>query len=169
MLYLRGGAYSCYSPIAESSKPVYIQLSESYSELRANLLQSRRKNPDLYRDDSFHVAWSRPECSPYLTALPSGAVRLTERGYGDHFISEDNGYEPHTDAHKYYAYPLGALTAVAVDAPLTLAGNALLLGAGAVMTVTAGPVVLIYEACTQNTPETTPESTTLPPNSPTAR
>lgn len=168
MLCLRGGSYSCYTPIAERSKPVYIRLISSYSEHKSELQKNRQKNPECYRDDVFHVWWSTPECSPYLTSLPAGAIRLKERGEYDHYISESNGYKPHTDAHKYYAYPLGGITAVAVDAPLTLAGNALLLAAGAVMAVTTGPVVLIYDACTQNAAETTPtpKSTTPPPNSP---
>lgn len=58
-----------------------------------------------------------------------------------------------TDAHKYYAYPLGVLTAVAVDAPLTLAANAVALGAcavGAVIVTPCAGVYDIYEACTQN-------------------
>ncbi len=166
MLYLRGGAYSCYTPIAERSKPVYIQLNNSYSELRADLLQCRREYPDLYRDNTFHVWWWRPEISPCLTSLPAGAVRLPERGKGNHYIDE---YEDksHTDAHKYYAYPLGAITAVAVDAPLTLAGNALLLG-GAVVALPFGSIYALYDFCAQNAPEekATTEPTPQPRSSP---
>lgn len=44
-----------------------------------------------------------------------------------------------TDAHKYYAYPLGVLTAVAVDAPLTVAMN--------IPLVCAGVFILPYELC----------------------
>ncbi len=161
VLNLRGGAYSCYTPIAESSKPVYIQLNDSYSELRADLLQNRRKYPDLYRDDTFHVWWRRPELSPCQTSLPAGAVRLPERGKGSHIIGEYEGYEPHTDAHKYYAYPLGAITAVAVDAPLTIAGNALLLGGAAVVLPLSG-IYALYDFCTQNAPETTTPSHNKP-------
>ena len=84
--------------------------------------------------------------------MPAGAVHLSEKGKGSHIIGEYEGYKPHTDAHKYYAYPLGAITAVAVDAPLTLAGNALLLG-GAVVVLPFGGIYAIYDFCTQNAPE----------------
>ncbi len=161
LLCVRGGAYSCYTPVLKDSKPVYIQLNESYSELRADLLQSRRENPSLYRADTFHIYWWRPERTPYLTSLPSGAVRLEVRGHGDHSISESNGYESHTDAHKYYAYPLGAIMAVAVDAPLTIAGNALLVG-GAVVGLPFIGIINCYESQTQNAPETTTPSQSRP-------
>ena len=158
LLNIRGGAYSCYTPVPEDSKPVYIQLNESYSELKADLQQSRRKFPDLYRNDFFHANWWNPALSPYLTALPAGAVHLSEKGRGSHIIGEYEGYKPHTDEHKYYAYPLGAITAVAVDAPLTLAGNALLLG-GAVVVLPFGGIYAIYDFCTQNAPEPPPQCT----------
>ncbi len=158
---LRGGAYSCYTPIPESSKPVYVEVRMSYSDLKEDLQQSRRKFPNLYQDDAFHVWWGTPSSSPYLTTLPASAVRLKERGYGDHYITESEGYEPHTDAHKYYAYPLGAITAVAVDAPLTIAGNALLLGGAAVVLPLSG-IYALYDFCTQNAPETTTPSQNKP-------
>ena len=167
MLCLRGGAYSCYSPILKDSKPVYIATRMSYSELKEDLQQSRRKFPELYQEDAFHVWWGTPASSPYLTTLPASASRLKERGYGDHYISESEGYKPHTDAHKYYAYPLGAIMAVGVDAPLTIAGNALLVG-GAVVALPFSAIYELYDYCTQNAPETvvTPESTPQPQNSP---
>lgn len=37
-----------------------------------------------------------------------------------------------TDVHQYYAYLLGALTAVAVDAPLCIAGTAATIAIGVV-------------------------------------
>ena len=167
MLCLRGGSYSCYTPIPEKSKAVYVQLSESYPKLRAEMQQNRRKYPELYQDDSFHVSWWRPELSPYQLSLPAGAVRLTERGEGDHIIGEYKGYKPHTDAHKYYAYPLGALVAVAVDAPLTIAGNTLLVG-GAVVVVPFSCLYELYKLCTQNAPsaEPTAQPATQPQNTP---
>ena len=158
LLGVRGGADSCYTPVQKDSKPVYIRLSDSYSELRAGLLESRREYPELYRDDTFHVCWwGTPKSSPYLTSLPSGAVRLDVRGHGDHCISESNGYESHTDAHKYYAYPLGAIIAVAVDAPLTIAGNALLVG-GAVVGLPFIGIINCYESQTQNAQSATTPS-----------
>ena len=161
LLCVRGGAYSCYTPIPESSKPVYVEVRMSYSDLKEDLQQSRRKFPNLYHDDAFHVWWGTPSSSPYLTTLPASAVRLKERGYGDHYITESEGYEPHTDAHKYYAYPLGAITAVAIDAPLTLAGNALLLG-GAVVGLPFMGIINCYESQTQNAPEATTSSHNKP-------
>ncbi len=168
MLYMRGGGYSHYTPVTNSGKPIYIQISQSFSELRADLQQNRRENPERHQDNAVSVSWRYPGSSPYLSSLPAGAVHLTERGNGAHYI-EGYGYESqsHTDAHKYYAYPLGAIMAVAVDAPLTIAGNALLVG-GAVVALPFSAIYELYDYCTQNAPETvaTPESTPQPQNSP---
>lgn len=150
--FVRGGAAPCFTPVSGRSKPVYIQLSDSYTTLRANLLKYRCVQPNIYRDDAFFISWYAPRYSPHLTELPAHAVRLNERGYNIERNNLLRGYEPHTDAHKYYAYPLGVMTAVAVDMPLSLAGNALLLGFGAVSAVTVAPIVLIYDACTQPSP-----------------
>ena len=167
MLYMRGGGHSHYTPVTNSGKPIYIQISQSYSELRADLQQNRRENPERYRDNAVSVRWSYPGSSPYLSSLPAGAVHLTERGNGTHYISEGEGYESHTDAHKYYAYPLGAIMAVAVDAPLTIAGNALLVG-GAVVGLPFIGIIDCYESQTQNAPtaETTAESIAHPQETP---
>lgn len=53
---------------------------------------------------------------------------------------------PRIDAHKYYAYPLGALTAVAVDAPLSVAGTAATVVAG-VVALPIGLTCRLIEAC----------------------
>ena len=161
MLYIRGGGYSHYTPVTNRGKPIYIQINQSYSELRADLQQNRRENPERYRDNAVSVRWRYPGISPYLASLPAGAVHLTERGNGAHYISEGEGYESHTDAHKYYAYPLGAIMAVAVDAPLTIAGNALLVG-GAVVALPFSAIYELYDYCTQNAPETTTPSQSRP-------
>ena len=52
-----------------------------------------------------------------------------------------------TDAHKYYAYPLGALTAVAVDAPLSIAGTAATVAIG-VVSLPIGLTYRLVESCT---------------------
>ena len=161
MLCIRGGGYSHYTPVTNSGKPIYIQINQSYSELRADLQQNRRENPERQQDNAVSVSWRYPGSSPYLSSLPAGAVHLTERGNGAHYISEVEGYESHTDAHKYYAYPLGAITAVAVDAPLTIAGNALLLG-GATVVLPLSGIYALYDFCTQNAPETTTPSHNKP-------
>ena len=57
-----------------------------------------------------------------------------------------------TDAHKYYAYPLGALLAAGVDAPLTVVGSA----AVTVAATVGVPFTALYLLCTQ---EETPSAT----------
>ena len=57
-----------------------------------------------------------------------------------------------TDAHKYYAYPLGAITAVAVDAPLSIAGTAATVAIGAV-SLPIGLTYRLIESCTSQDTE----------------
>ncbi len=162
---LRGGATACFHPIREQSRPVYIKVTDTYTELRQRLEEGRmmprmkRENEQSARpsEEVFLVSWFSPESTPCLTQLPAGAVRLTERGWAAHSnIGRWSANTAHTDAHKYYAYPLGALIAVGVDVPLSLAGNALLLGGavgGAVVALPCAGVYAIYESCTQKAPE----------------
>lgn len=162
---LRGGATTCYNPIREQSRPVYIKVTDTYTELRQGLqeghAETRMKMENGHREqpsgEVFLVSWFSPESNPCLTQLPAGAVRLTERGWAAHSnIGQWSANTAHTDAHKYYAYPLGTLIAVGVDVPLSLAGNALLLGGavgGAVVALPCAGVYAIYESCTQKTPE----------------
>lgn len=59
---------------------------------------------------------------------------------------------PRIDAHAWYAYPAGAVLAVGIDAPLTIAGNVLLAGAAVVSLPIAG-VVALYQWATKDNPE----------------
>ncbi|MBR3927077.1 MAG: hypothetical protein IKJ58_09965 [Akkermansia sp.] len=162
---LRGGATVCFNPIREQSRPVYIKVNSTYTELRQTLeeghAETRMKMENGHSvqpsGEVFLVSWFSPESNPCLTQLPAGAIRLTERGWAAHSnIGRWSANTAHTDAHKYYAYPLGALIAVGVDVPLSLAGNALLLGGavgGAVVALPSAGVYAIYESCTQKAPE----------------
>ena len=64
----------------------------------------------------------------------------------------NNRMHPRTDAHKYYAYPLGALTAVAVDAPLSIAGTAATVAIG-VVSLPIGLTYRLVESCTSQDTE----------------
>jgi hypothetical protein len=150
-LHGSGAAYPYYAPIKESATPIYYRLSS------ADAARVRR----AHAADSEYVQielWSG-----LATSLPSAARPLKVKGTTTLSYPIINGESlersriddtPYTtDAHKYYAYPLGVLTAVAVDAPITLATNAVALGAcavGAVIVTPCAGVYAIYEACTQN-------------------
>lgn len=154
---LRGGATVCFNPIREQSRPVYIKVTDTYTELQGGHAETRMKMENGHSvqpsGEVFLVSWFSPESNPCLSQLPAGAVRLTERGWAAHSnIGRWSANTAHTDAHKYYAYPLGTLIAVGVDVPLSLAGNALLLG-GAVVALPCAGVYAIYESCTQKAPE----------------
>ena len=157
--FTHGGAGSCFNPIEEQGRPVYIRVRDGYTKLRKDATTIYASSSGKNTGNVLHVHWYAPPHSSHLTELPAGAVRLTEHGSTGSGIEVSDGYKPHTDAHKYYAYPLGALIAVGVDAPLTIAGNALLLG-GLAATIPCAGIFAVYEACTQNAAdaEPTPES-----------
>lgn len=171
VLVVRGGAAPCFTPIEEQGKPVYIKVRDGYTQLRKTAAFLHSSDSDKNNGDVLYVSWSAPRYSSHLTELPAKAVRLSERGSSVSDIDVMSGYEPHTDAHKYYAYPLGGLIAVGVDVPLSLAGNALLLGGavvGATVALPCGGIYTLYEYCTQDAPEEPPtsEATPQPQNTP---
>ena len=157
--FTHGGVGPCFNPIEEQGRPVYIRVRDGYTKLRKDATSLYASSSGKNAGNVLYVHWYAPPYSSHLTELPAGAVRLTEHGSTGTGIEESDGYKPHTDAHKYYAYPLGALIAVGVDAPLTLAGNALLLG-GLAATIPCAGIFAVYEACTQNAAdaEPTPEA-----------
>ncbi len=162
-LHGAGAGYAYYAPIKESSTPIYYRLSS------ADTAKVRKAHATGI--EYVHI---EPQ-SALAASLPAAARPLKVKGKTSVSYPMINGESlaraciddiPYTtDAHKYYAYPLGVLTAVAVDAPLTLAANAVALAGFAVGAVVVSPcagVYAIYESCTQNAPdaETSPESTT---------
>lgn len=168
-LFVHGGAGPCFKPIKEQGSPVYIQVSGSYAKLRERAAFLHASDSGDKADEVLYVHWNSATYWPCLTELPAGAVRLSERGHGSNDIGWRYGDVAHTDAHQYYAYPLGALIALGVDVPLSLAGNVLLLG-GAVVAIPCAGVYAAYEVCTQNAPdaESCPESTLQPSPVPSA-
>ena len=159
--FTHGGAGPCFNPIEEQGRPVYIRVRDGYTKLRKDATSIYASSSGKNAGNVLYVHWYAPPYSFHLTELPAGAVRLTEHGSTGSGIEESDGYTPPTDAHTYYAYPLGAITAVAVDAPLTLAGNALLLG-GAVVGLPFIGIINCYESQTQNAPETSTPSQSRP-------
>lgn len=146
ILISHGGAGRCFNPIKEKGQPVYIRVSGSYSDLRKKLEKNRQTKPD---ENKIYVSWNSAEEWPCLTKLPADAVRLSERGRGYNDIGWWRGDKARNDSHQYYAYPLGALIAVTVDLPLSIAGNTLLIGSLAATIPCAG-VHAVYLSCTQN-------------------
>ena len=168
-LHGSGAGYAYYVPIKESATPIYYRLSSADA---ARVRRARAAGSE----------YVQIELWPSLaTSLPSAARPLKVKGTTTLSYPIINGESlerariddiPYTtDAHKYYAYPLGVLTAVAVDAPITLATNAVALGVGAVGAAVAlpcGGIYALYESCTQNAPdaESAPESATPSQSSP---
>ena len=156
------GGYASFEPSNDDTTPIYYRLD-------ADEAREVRK-AEVAGKQSVHIfPWFGE-----LTTLPAHAKALTVKGEtsekmkidGHPAYDEDVPYT--TDAHKYYAYPLGVLTAVAVDAPLTLATNAVSLvccAAGAAIGLPYAGVHAIYESCTQNAPdaEPSPESGNIMP------
>ena len=150
-------AYAYYAPIEESATPVYYRLNSADAAKVRKVQENGTECVSI-------------ELQPNLAAaLPAAARPLKVKGQTSVSYPMMNGESLEracindipftTDAHKYYAYPLGVLTAVAVDAPLTLATNAVVLGCGAIWAVVCLPcagVYAIYESCTQNAPDAEP-------------
>lgn len=139
---LHGGAGLCFQPIKEQGRPVYFRVYEFASgedKLAERIAKARKEGGKPW------VGTYTPGPQTYMTELPPHAVAV-EDVVGCMFPiinSWDASAPPRTDAHAWYAYPVGALLAVAVDAPLTLAGNAAFAAFGAV----AAPVGATVYAC----------------------
>ena len=97
--------------------------------------------------------WEKTD-SPWLDTLPDNARPFRS---SDTILSSYNGYMAgavdaeetrpmRTTAKALYYYPLAAVTFTAVDVPLTLAGNTVLLCGGAVFLAAAGCESLAYGA-----------------------
>ena len=168
-LHGSGAGYAYYAPIKESASPIYYRLSPADA---AKVRKAHAGGTECVQIEL------RPG---QVVPLPSAARPLKVKGTTTLSYPIINGESleraciddiPYTtDAHKYYAYPLGVLTAVAVDAPITLATNAVALGVGAVGAAVAlpcGGIFALYESCTQNAPdaEFAPESATPSHSSP---
>lgn len=140
-----GGARLRFTPAVADGEPVYICVKESWSELQRRCAEGA---------GTLSVSWHAPGYSSHITQLPSGAVPV--RMANVRAVSEIDaaaGYDVGvTDAHKYYAYPLGALLVAGVDAPLTVVGSA----AVTVAATVGVPFTALYLLCTQ---EETPSAT----------
>ena len=148
MMPVRNGM-ATYWPDDDNLQEVYLPLSDKST---AEVLHAADNNIRCVT----HVDISEDE-SGDLSALPESAQKLTvivvlTQGAAPDRRMKGGHWKPHTDVHKYYAYPLGILTAVAVDAPLTIAGNC----AVAASCVVALPFVATYkliESCTSQATE----------------
>ena len=152
VLCMEPGAAS-FSPIEGKVKPFYVRLNAfSCAEV---LNASARDNATV---DTISL---EPHFPP-LSQLPESAAPLAVRvirASTASATSDMEGYEKlsdsaRTDAHKYYAYPLGGLMAVAVDAPLSLAMTV----TGVTTAVVVMPIAAVWRWCSSNE--------TMPTNAP---
>ena len=140
---LRGTGMATFCPDEEKLETVYLPLTEQSA---ADVQNSLDKGAPYVT----HVE-IRIDSGGDLKQLPESGRLLPVKAFLSLGVTADRTLKnhrmhPRTDAHKYYAYPLGALTAVAVDAPLSIAGTAATVAAG----VAALPIGLTYrliEAC----------------------
>lgn len=146
------GGYASFAPTNDDTTPIYYRLDADEAREVRKAEAAGKKSVDIFPFYREHA--TMPAHAKALNVKGEALEQMRIDGHSAY--DEDVPYT--TDAHKYYAYPLGVLTAVAVDAPLTLATNALSLAGVAVSTVivttVTGPYYL-YEACTQEAPETT--------------
>lgn len=134
---LRGTGMATFCPDEEKLETVYLPLTEQSA---ADVQKSLEKGAPYVT----HVEISSDSAGD-LKQLPDSARLLPVKAFCSLGVTADrtlknHRMQPRTDAHKYYAYPLGALTAVAVDAPLSIAGTAATVVAG----VVALPIGLTY-------------------------
>lgn len=143
--FLRGGAEKMYHPIKEKGRPAYILLDFSASQLEKLDREAKAEGYKNDVDDFFSEGRK-----PYLTELPPGAVRMNlKNSHIEHpSIYHSARNETRRDAHQYYAYPLGALIWLGVDAPLTLTGNAILASTYVAM-LPIGGVVKLGQVCAE--------------------
>ena len=140
-----GGGYATLCPDADKAVPAYFRLGDFYVPTVLEAEKKGEKRVLLMLDDD-------TQCD----SLPAGAKLLTVRGENNRriitgsldYLDAQDSSALSTDAHKYYAYPLGVLTAVAVDVPLTLAANATL-AAGVAVATPVGAVCSLGSACAQ--------------------
>ena len=144
-----GNGHSFVSPVQEGAEVVYVPLwhTEEAAALQAEAAGEREVTITL--DAPRYATEQLPPNARKLNVAghclnPDYAITVNE----DDFCCGTNLPLP-TDAHKYYAYPIGAVLFVAVDVPLTLAASAVGVGA----CVVALPHNL-YHACVQQGGET---------------
>ena len=132
-----------YWPIPEKEETAYLRLDGESAQLVQAALQENEQPAQGVR-----VAFSR-DASQHLKTLPQGARRLSvaanarEGRWGLYTATEKLEDSAHSTSEKYWRYPLSVLTAVAIDAPLTLLGNAVL-GGGLVVTAPVTLPILIF-------------------------
>lgn len=140
---LRGTGMATFCPDEEKMETVYLPLTE---ESAAEVQSALDKGADYVIRLEI-----RADSGGDLTQLPATARLLPVKAFHSLGVTADrtlknHRMQPRTDAHKYYAYPLGAITAVAVDAPLSIAGTAATVAAG-VAALPIGLTCRLIEAC----------------------
>lgn len=156
---LHGGSGLCFYPIKEQGRPVYFRVSEFGNKPgEMHIAEAREKGKKL------HLCAYTPAPHNYIAELPSHAVAVTEPGciMAEDIYRGDASAPARIDAHAWYAYPVGALLAVAVDAPLTAIGNAAL-AAVASVTVPLSAAVYTCQNAGQQQAAPVPEQNSVPP------
>lgn len=132
VLLSHGGPSMTFTPTGKHTEEVYFEQPAYIArEISQALKEQKTEIPVL--TISIHTP---------LTRLPEHAERLSIKGVCPCRIMHTDDYKIGTDAHRYYAYPLGALLAVTVDAPLSILQTATLVTAGALMAPITLPVTL---------------------------
>lgn len=140
---LRGVGMASFCPDEEHVETVYLPLTEqSAAEVRKSL---RTKDSFVLRSEICE------DSADDLTQLPESARLLPVGVFDSGGVTVDRTLKNHrvisrTDAHKYYAYPLGVVTAVAVDVPLSIAGTAATVVFG-VVSLPIGFAYRLIDAC----------------------
>ena len=141
---LRGTGMATFCPDEEKAEAVYLPLTKQSAADVQNSLD--KGAPYVIRVEICE------DSGGDLKQLPDSARLLPVKTFCNLGVTADRTLRNHrmrsrTDAHKYYAYPLGALTAVAVDAPLSIAGTAATVAIG-VVSLPIGLTYRLIESCT---------------------
>ena len=146
---LRGTGMATFCPDEEKAEAVYLPLTKQSAADVQNSLD--KGAPYVIRVEICE------DSGGDLKQLPDSARLLPVKTFCNLGVTADrtlrnHRMHPRTDAHKYYAYPLGALTAVAVDAPLSIAGTAATVAIG-VVSLPIGLTYRLVESCTSQEAE----------------
>ena len=112
------GAKKVYNPIQEKAQPAYIRVWDAQHD--STLAFALKNAPKV--GNCLQITWDGS--TRHLDKLPPRAKKVTQykvKTFAE--LHESAHYIPHTDAHGWYAYPLGAYTFMMVDLPLTMLGN----------------------------------------------
>lgn len=144
-----GGGHKTLCPDADKAVPAYFRLYDSSVQQVLAAEKKGENRVSLMLDVDMKMPWeSLPAEAQLLSVRGENNYHIIVGGHTINYLFNQDSSALSTDAHKYYAYPLAVLTAVAVDVPLTLAANATLV-AGVAVATPVGAVCSAVSACAQ--------------------